>query len=679
MDIPYVKLVYGLHWLLALCFLHTSAAPPLKIVVQINKDNGHTFAMMLDSTCDSNPIECIESFVTQKLQPSSSTAAFLIQHVSVLHARYGVSCTSVFFHYVCKVIPFLKIQKQRSKSKTTNAFESRVMIKFRDNSKLTNSCYRAYMKKAEERIDRSALRDAEYYIDLLYSRTTGMQKHAEIRKLENKVIRMKQLDEEFFNATSRQLRRNEFIRTKWEPLDIVKHLIRYAKSNIYMNKVQEAREIATLILRVWRQGNFVGNLSCKKPPCSKEILYHFIGLLSSLGMPRQLLLLEKQMKLFSLDRFNLKTICDYYINYDRMINFKKEKGNKKYIIKARHYFDMIFKFSTDNTLLKWLVGPLSLPYGRKLKRRDYNIENILMPDKVAEFIRNEVETGSRIDKIKFGLLNLQKNNVDRVENTAFSSLKKKITNEYLKLGKPVIIENLESTEPFLKSIRSAWQTQNLRQNYGDLQVKIASSSDIANIQVFLTSSTCEDEDQNSKKMNISEYLDLIHAFNEHGNVSSDNYNPPYLLRSVSNPSRLTENYQTPKIFQMKERWDKVERERKEIALFSIGPRYSYTSFHMHSDAFNFLVSGAKKWFLCPPSVLCSGNTDTNMFEWYKNIKDKEINFSNIIEFVQLPGEMVYIPGGWSHAVINIGDVSIALAVELGWNMQFPRQYDEVVE
>ena len=112
-----------------------------------------------------------------------------------------------------------------------------------------------------------------------------------------------------------------------------------------------------------------------------------------------------------------------------MINFKKENGNKKYIIKARHYFDMIFKFSTDNTLLKWLVGPLSLPYGRKLKRRDYNIENILMPDKVAEFIRNEVETGSRIDKIKFGLLNLQKNNVDRVENTAFSSLKKKITND----------------------------------------------------------------------------------------------------------------------------------------------------------------------------------------------------------------------------------------------------------
>ena len=139
-----------------------------------------------------------------------------------------------------------------------------------------------------------------------------------------------------------------------EPLDIVKHLIRYAKSNIYMNKVQQAREIATLILRLWRQGNFDGNRSCKKPPCSKEILYHLIGLLSSLGMPRQLLL-EKQMKLFGLDRFNLKTVCDYFTNYDRMINFKKGKGSKKYIIKARHYY-MIFKYSTDNTLLKWLVG-----------------------------------------------------------------------------------------------------------------------------------------------------------------------------------------------------------------------------------------------------------------------------------------------------------------------------------
>ena len=67
-----------------------------------------------------------------------------------------------------------------------------------------------------------------------------------------------------------------------------------------------------------------------------------------------------------------------------------------------------------------------------------------------------------------------------------------------------------------------------------------------------------------------------------------------------------------------------------------------------------------------------------MFEWYKRIKGREINFSNIIEFVQLPGETVYIPGGWSHAVVNIGEISIALAVELGWNMQFLRRYDEVL-
>ena len=39
---------------------------------------------------------------------------------------------------------------------------------------------------------------------------------------------------------------------------------------------------------------------------------------------------------------------------------------------------------------------------------------------------------------------------------------------------------------------------------------------------------------------------------------------------------------------------------------------------------------------------------------------------------------MYIPGGWSHAVVNIGEISIALAVELGWNMQFLRRYDESV-
>ena len=63
-----------------------------------------------------------------------------------------------------------------------------------------------------------------------------------------------------------------------------------------------------------------------------------------------------------------------------------------------------------------------------------------------------------------------------------------------------------------------------------------------------------------------------------------------------------------------------------------------------------------------------------MVKWYKDLKDNNVEFNNIIEFTQLPGEMVYIPGGWSHAVINVDDISVGLAVELGWNLQYSSTY-----
>ena len=58
--------LHGLQCLAALCFLNTFAAPPLKIVVQINKDDWSHICLDVGQHYDSNPIECIESFVTQK-------------------------------------------------------------------------------------------------------------------------------------------------------------------------------------------------------------------------------------------------------------------------------------------------------------------------------------------------------------------------------------------------------------------------------------------------------------------------------------------------------------------------------------------------------------------------------------------------------------------------------------
>ena len=163
MDTSFFKLLYGLHCLIVLCLVHISAALPLKVVIKIQKDNGHQFAMLLDNSCMPKPIECIESIVAKKLQSSSSRAAFFIQNVAALHALDTVSCKSIFFHYICKVMPFSEVRLQKPKSKTNNSFESQVMIEFRDNAKLTESCYRGYIEKAKERINRSALENISFF------------------------------------------------------------------------------------------------------------------------------------------------------------------------------------------------------------------------------------------------------------------------------------------------------------------------------------------------------------------------------------------------------------------------------------------------------------------------------------------------------------------------------------
>ena len=117
-----------------------------------------------------------------------------------------------------------------------------------------------------------------------------------------------------------------------------------------------------------------------------------------------------------------------------------------------------------------------------------------------------------------------------------------------------------------------------------------------------------------------------------------------------------------------------ERRRPPYRWFLIGPERSGSSLHIDplaTSAWNTLISGVKQWVIFKPGAskrLCKGSElrqageDSEAITWFTKvlprIRQRERNHDNglgMCEFLQYPGETVFIPGGWWHAVLNLTD------------------------
>lgn len=115
-----------------------------------------------------------------------------------------------------------------------------------------------------------------------------------------------------------------------------------------------------------------------------------------------------------------------------------------------------------------------------------------------------------------------------------------------------------------------------------------------------------------------------------------------------------------------------EKKRPPYRWLLIGPSRSGTTIHidpLSTSAWNTSLSGYKRWVLFPnelPKSLvkgkefskeCSGDEAVYYFtEVLPKIIEKEGRENlKIIEYIQGPGETIYVPGGWWHAVLNCSD------------------------
>ena len=150
---------------------------------------------------------------------------------------------------------------------------------------------------------------------------------------------------------------------------------------------------------------------------------------------------------------------------------------------------------------------------------------------------------------------------------------------------------------------------------------------------------------------------------------------------------LGKDFRVPIFFQD---WDNKENEEKGISwhMLSLGPSRTGLPFHVHGETWLALVYGQKRWFLyppgtgMPPELEKSFNPLRTVEAWFQDIyhqmSDYDIpptstwvgmgstnkNMDNSTDYskgfkpmecIQQAGDILYLPAGWSHLTMNIGE------------------------
>ncbi|QRO01546.1 cupin-like domain-containing protein [Archangium violaceum] len=216
--------------------------------------------------------------------------------------------------------------------------------------------------------------------------------------------------------------------------------------------------------------------------------------------------------------------------------------------------------------------------------------------------------------------------------------------EYALANRPVLLSGILEDWPAWRN----WTKSALLQRHGDTWVQVRKSSDVTDDNY--------QEGRQRPRMRLREYVEQVM-----GKGASGERDPLYLfglqvLEGMEGDYRHPPHFAGPMFA-----FD--EEQRHSRALFYVGPAYSGVSFHQHTAAWNALLFGYKRWFLLPPFHF-HGPTTIAMHEWAR--AHREPFAAELHECVQGPGEVLFVPQHWYHAVLNVSDC-VGIAVELGPN------------
>ena len=223
--------------------------------------------------------------------------------------------------------------------------------------------------------------------------------------------------------------------------------------------------------------------------------------------------------------------------------------------------------------------------------------------------------------------------------------------KYEKTQTPVLIHN--STNDW--TAKESWNFKELYDRFKDSKVKVG-----------------EDDDGYKLKMKFKYFMEYM-------NKNKDD-SPLYLFESsFENHKELKEllqDYKVPKYFTEDSDIFSVMNDsncRPPYRWFLVGPKRSGTSIHIDplgTAAWNCSLCGYKLWLVMPPYIskdivkgkyIINEDEDDEAIDYFFNIfpriKKEYSNTVNLEEifFVQGPGDLIFIPTGWWHVVLNLTD------------------------
>ncbi|KAK6205039.1 uncharacterized protein RJT21DRAFT_79653 [Scheffersomyces amazonensis] len=171
------------------------------------------------------------------------------------------------------------------------------------------------------------------------------------------------------------------------------------------------------------------------------------------------------------------------------------------------------------------------------------------------------------------------------------------------------------------------------------------------------------------------------SLNDYSTYMNSNHdeNPLYLFDCNSVAMKtLRKEYESPSIFQQDlfkyfNVNDGVNNCRPDHAWLIVGPQRSGSTFHKdpnYTSAWNAALTGRKLWIMLPPNITPPGvgadeeesevTSPVGIGEWViAGFFNDCLKMEDCLIGVTFPGEVMYVPSGWWHSVINI-DESVAL-------------------
>ena len=130
---------------------------------------------------------------------------------------------------------------------------------------------------------------------------------------------------------------------------------------------------------------------------------------------------------------------------------------------------------------------------------------------------------------------------------------------------------------------------------------------------------------------------------------------------------MLEDYEVPPYFR-EDLFQLVGRRRPPFRWIIIGPRFSGSGIHIDplgTSAWNMLMCGHKRWVLFTPDVSADvvkpprGMGREAVIWFAKMLPQLKREGVPCIDFIQKPGETIFVPSGWWHVILNL-DFTVAV-------------------